>query len=355
MNQSIALPGDVAVAFDHLAAYGAMAIAAASGLESVRIAWSDDLESQAIISGVTWEELAMAVRAHASSHARDNSWVMADQEIPPTWIPKANPKKSSVVSGLFSPRVIAMNSDGIAGWYNARLAELDRGTAELTDLDYAMIGALGIPSYWSPENAQDYGASRWEMKTRNRGEEFVRARLRRLAEAVAARPDPGVRNGLRGDDAVDEAGKNRYDSRTPTGLMSPKKTDNARAWCAMWGISLTRVIHHPRRPSATAAHIGRASAGYFCLPVMATFWPVGRLCTVLRSTHLQTAATENLTPTQAAANSLPAGSDVLTSWEWLTARGVSAVMRFPVHRTNNPNAPEKWLERGERLDPRSQR
>lgn len=59
--------------------------------------------------------------------------------------------------------------------------------------DYRYFGALGQPSYWSGEQTNhslrsDFGASRWEMVTRNKGQEFIGGRLFPLAQKVAARP-----------------------------------------------------------------------------------------------------------------------------------------------------------------------
>lgn len=75
------------------------------------------------------------------------------------------------------------------------------------------------------------------MVTRNQGQEFVQGRLLPLAQKVAERSVQAVQDGLMGKDIVDEAGKNSATSRTATGLHAPSKTDNARAWCALMGVS----------------------------------------------------------------------------------------------------------------------
>jgi CRISPR-associated protein Csb3 len=61
-----------------------------------------------------------------------------------------------------------------------------------------MIGALGEPAYWPTDRNADAGASRWEMKTRNQGAEFVGNRLVPLAQAVAARTIEQTLTGLTG-------------------------------------------------------------------------------------------------------------------------------------------------------------
>ena len=108
------------------------------------------------------------------------------------------------------------------------------------DIDLELIGALGEPAYWrfaSNGPRPDEGANRWEMKTRNRGEDFVRNRLRQLARIVADRDATAIVSGLTGHTVEDEAykGKRSDESRTATGLTSPRFTDSALAWCACGG------------------------------------------------------------------------------------------------------------------------
>jgi CRISPR-associated protein Csb3 len=347
MTPSITFPGDRFVAFDHLVAYGAAAIAQNSGVQSIRLGWTDSVESRLDMFGIEWPDLATLVKRHATRHASPDSWVGADGEIRPEL--KADPKKRNTVqSALFSPRVTGMNDQGISHWRDLRAKALDGLSGPLDLLDFLMIGSLGEPSYWSEnygQRQQDYGASRWEMKTRNKGEEFVGNRLRKLAATVKSMPIANVEAGLRGDEIFDVAGKSAGDSRTPTGLKAPQATDNARAWCALWGLSVMSVTHHRNQNTAslTTGHTGRHSSGYFYLPVMIRPWPLARLQTVLRSCELSAVADADLPESQASAG------DLLVSWNWLGARGVAEVIRFPVHRTNNANAPEKWIERGKAL------
>jgi CRISPR-associated protein Csb3 len=352
MTDTINFPGSIDVAFDHLAAYGAAAIAQAAPRDRVRLAWSDDREPRLSLSGVTWEQLAEAVHSHAVGHSQEASWIHADHPILPQWKLKPDPQQKVVVSALISPRDTPMGPIGIRAWYDAREAVLGDDPAALDPLDYDMIGALGAPSYWSSESDQprpDHGASRWEMKTRNGGQEFVGDMVRKLAHTVAERSIDDVELGLRGDATVDEIGANKATSRTPTGLKPPEATDNARAWCALWGLSLMRVTHRPKGASVTSSHFGWEGAGHFALPVTVVPWPLARLRTVLRSTHLLRVAGAGLDQQERPRGLRITPADRLASWDWLEARGVPAVVRFPVHRTDNPNAPEKWLNRGDVL------
>jgi CRISPR-associated protein Csb3 len=354
MTEGIALPGDVRVAFDHLVAYGAAAIARQQGERQTALEWSGGIEPRIHLHGVCLHDLASMINRHAADHTAPDSWVMADLEVEPVWQAKQGSGKA-VTTALFSPRVLGLNRLGVPVWRDARYACLDRLTSE-DYLDCALIGALGEPSYWSERDGRDnpdLGASRWEMKTRNRGEEFVGHRLRKVAEAVAHMKDGEVAGGLAGRTITDRVGKGASDSRTPTGLKPPAPTDNARAWCAFWGLSLMGVVHRASGASSTTAHFGNHRDGYFYLPVMTRPWPLGRLRTVLRSPELLAAASAGLR-SGLPARELGAGKKSLVgpvpAWAWLTARGASAVVRFPVHRSNNVNAPEKWAERGQVIE-----
>lgn len=338
MTQLI-LPGVDLNAFDHLAAYGIAAIVQAAGISSPRVAWTDELDPRPTLDGTDWESIGAAVHARAIALADPGSWVQADGAI------------AGTRTGLFSPRVKGMQRDEITAWYSRRHEALDRvGDTPSAMLDLDLIGALGEPSYWSFDRGEprpDYGASRWEMKTRNRGEEFISNRFRLLTAAVAARTTEQIVAGLRGDTVVDEVGKNRPDSRTPTGLMPPGPADNARAWCALWGISLFPVIHSRAGASRTAGHLGHHGTGSLYLPLMTRPWPIARLRSVLVSVQLRTAASAK----PASERTAVTRGEREVAWAWLTARGTSAVLRFPVFKSANASAPEKWAERGQRILP----
>lgn len=331
-HTGLTLPGVPTNAFDHLAAYGLLAILAAAG-HDVRLSWTDTMPHP-VLDGVGWNTAAEAVRAHAQRACRPESWVRADG-------------LGTDTSALFSPRIKAMAPDVIAKWYAQRQRFVDESDAD--DLDLAMIGALGEPSYWNDDHGSlrpDNGASRWEMKTRNRGEEFVTHRLRPLADVVANRDLAAVRDGLSGAALVDELGKNRIDSRTPTGLTSPAPTDNARAWCGLWGISFLPVFHRidtglRAEASRTAGHLGNRLRGTLYLPFLARPVPPARLGGIIVSQQLRLAA-------MAATTHEPQRrrADVLAAGTWLSDRGVIAVAHFPVFRSTNASAPEKWARPG---------
>lgn len=323
------LPGDPYRAFDHLYAFGLAGILEDAGYRCT-LHWTD-LDPHPVLTGVDWDTAARAVHAHATRATQSDSWVQADGHGPHT-------------AALFSPRVKPMRPEL---WFAQRYQALDQAD-DLSALDLAMIGALGEPSYWNDDRGEarpDNGATRWEMKTRNRGEEFVGNRLRKLAASVSARTPEAIRDGLSAVTLVDEAGGNKPDSRTPTGLAIPGPTDNARAWCALWGISFLPVSHRtdssPRAESSrVAGHIGSRLGGTFYLPFIEQSVPLARLRNVIRSGQLRAVA-------QAfSALHAPPPSRTIGDRAWLTDRGVVAVALFPVHRSDNANAPERWAQPG---------
>lgn len=337
----IELPGQEHNAFDHLTAYGLAAILEGSAPARIRLGWTDTLEPRLRLSGADWDTVGDVVHAHAVAHTQAHSWV------------QSNGVNAGVSRGLFSPRVKAMSPAEMAAWYGAREAAIDAIDGQSAALDRCLIGALGAPSYWSFEYGgprPDHGASRWEMKTRNRGAEFVGNRLRPLAAAVASRTPAQVADGLSGTTTVDEVGKNQDDSRTPTGLMPPGVTDNARAWCALWGLSLLPIIHDTTGVSHTAGHLGEPGRGCFYLPIMTRMWPMARLKNVLATRQLLLAATTGLDASGRAVMHV-SDTERQAAWAWLLARGAPAVIRFPVHRSANGKAPERWAQQGFRILP----
>ncbi|SFU16301.1 hypothetical protein [Arthrobacter sp. ov118] len=320
---TLQLPGEINTAFDHLAAYGLAAILERSGAASPRIAWNDYLDSNPRLErALPWEQAARAVKAHADSATQPDSWV------------QQNADNGGRPTALFSPRVKTMREPEISQWYGLRYAAIDRIEPEQR-LDLEFIGALGEPAYWTADRGDsrpDHGASRWEMKARNRGEEFVGNRLRLLAGSVAQRDVETIARGLRGDGIFSEDASPSAD-RTPTGLMAPGPADKARAWCALWGLSLTAVAHRSQSPitlSGTAGHFGSYLRGSFYLPVMAVPLPLTRLRSILYSDQLRQAAMVEDRGASA----------------WLREQGVFAVAVFPVFRSSNESAPERWAQRG---------
>ena len=200
--------------------------------------------------------------------------------------------------------------------------------------DLELMGGLGEPSYWWSK--VDGGASRWEMKTRQNYQNFVHDRLRGLAEIVATRDGESIRSGLVGEVVIDEAyaKESSEKSRTATGLTSPRFTDSALAWCALWGISSFPVIHRLAGASVTAGAepIGEFTPTHLVLPVLVGPHSLGRWRAMVVSEQV-IQAVEKAEPAVAAR---PARA-------WLVAHGARAILTFRVNVSDNPNAPERSL------------
>lgn len=315
--------------FSHAVLWGAGAIAAQAH-PGVRLGWEGGLTKAGVLYGISADDLASAVVAHAEAATGEDHWVQA-------------PLPHEKNRGLFSPRIKGLPGEG--AWRElaaARGHHVDALRRRDAVLDLRLIAALGEPSSWHVDKGQprqDRGASRLEMQPRNQGSEFVGTRLRSLSEAVAARSADAVRDGLTGAARIDEAGKDKPDSRSAANLMPPRATDNALAWAAMWGLSSTTVAHRTHEQSRTATHLPRRRddglgdevlAGHFAAPFWAGRWTTARLRAVLGSAQLAAAGRAQLGE--------PPDAEART---WLRERGTVGVLVFPVHTYGSVSSPER--------------
>ena len=329
----------------HLALYGLATIVEQGGIDGVRLSWTDGMASRPVLTApqATPETIGEIVRAHAAQHCTPESW------------PSQRFNGGNKPRGLMSPRLSTITTtDGWRSLQQQRHDVLDKLTQEWALLDLRLIAALGEPSYWSfnrqGQSYQDDGASRLEMQPRQQGSEFVGNRIRPLAAAVAARTAAAVSDGLLGLSVRDEIGEDASTSRTPTGFASPGPTDNAVAWCAVWGISQFPIAHRIRIRvpggregfAVTTGHIGRGIAGYFYVPVWDGQWRTARLRSIVASGQLGRFARTGM-PSQEGLTDAPAAG------RWLASRGVDAVVRFTVERHGSDSAPERRAALGELL------
>lgn len=319
----LVLSGNLETALIHFALIGLASILQDQGAQHVRIGWQDGAMAQPI---VTWQgpEAGQAVLAHALQHANPESWVQA--MLPP-------PEDAH---GLFSPRIKAPAST--QGWQAVEDARESYLAGDLSALDHRMIVNLGEPGYWVEDKGQprpDSSASRWEMKTRNRGEEFIGQRLAPLATEVATWSPDSIANGLTGTTVRDAVGSNAVDSRTPTGLSSPGPTDNALAWCALWGISAFTLVPQVSGMSATAGAVppGRNYPDFLAVPVTDIPCSLAMWRGLARSHELLNSFSKDPLVTAQARQSLG-------------QRGVIGACTFPMHASDNKSAPERSLLSG---------
>nr|KOY49549.1 hypothetical protein ISGA_09565 [Gordonia sp. NB41Y] len=331
----IILAGPYTSALTHFAGFGLTSILEEARCHGLRLRWSEDPEPRMSIRGP--DDMAGSfgevVRDHARRHAEVRSWVQQ--------VATVQRGKKSVEVGLFSPRIAAPES--AHAWeelYAKRRAALDDPINQ-SWLDARMLQALGEPAYWQfgTKNAQyDGGASRWEMKTRNRGEDFVRNRLAHLAQVVESR-EPDVIEKAFTDAAVDDSAR-KPDSRTGTGLVPPGPVDDAVAWCALWGISAFRL--YPRLTGVAitpgAWPTDRVHPGLMALPMHTTLQTPAKLRRVLRSQDFSTSAFGD-----------PEGRDGITvvgARERLVRQGIRGIVKFPIRKAGSSSAPERQVLSG---------
>ena len=340
------LAGELTSALAHFAAVGLAAILvdselhSGSGDASAKTWWSDVIPARPLLS-TTLDEVAVGevVRLHAARHTHADSWVQARVR-----------EGSRAGSGLFSPRLKSGPLSEIATFDAERQAALAASEARgaMSELDWRMLGALGEPAWWrcaEKESTPDSGASRWEMKTRNRGEEFVLNRLSPLAECVARRSAEEVWSGLSGRTVTDELGRGPS-SRTSTGLTPPGPADSAVAWCALWGLSVLSIAHvsaSEGRERGMSQSPGtwprnRVHPVLACLPAYTSPVSSARVRSVMSSARFDVAAFGDVRQL---------GEDVLGARTWLSQQGVRALVKFRIHKGGSDSAPERWLLGGE--------
>ena len=336
----IRVPSDTNDFFDLFFVIGLSQILEAAAGAPVALHW-DALSPDAVIEGAgDLTEAAGLVHEHARRHAGTETWVGAvgDQE--------------GRTRGVLSPRVGRFGDAAAWRHWQAERHRVIDTIAPEDGADLRFVGGLGEPAYWCVGRTgpqPERGASEWEMKTRNRGEEFVQNRLHDLARRVSARDAKAVESGLLGATTVDEAGKNSVTSRTPTGLRPPGITDNARAWCALWGLSAFPV--RPVAPTATvtapysrtAAAPREPGARLVGVPVVSAPVTLASYRAIVRGAHLAEVtshAARNVLGVQGD-NDAP---DVNVGKTWLRAHRVEGVTVGRKVFSDNANAPEPWLE-----------
>jgi CRISPR-associated protein Csb3 len=333
MTRLVLAGSDSRVLLSHLALYGLGAILEEAGA-TPRLGWTSGMDPRPAVhdAGSTPAEVAVAVRAHAARRAEPGAWVSRT-------LPDKGKRR-----GLMSPRLTTLSiPEGWRDLEERRNDTIDEVTAQRAELDLRMLGALGRPAYWrmyQRQRRQDDGASRWEMQPRNQGSEFVGTRLSPLAQAVAARSDVQVLDGLTGAAPIDEVGHGKADSRTPTGLAAPGPTDNALAWCALWGLSQFPLALRVWHTAITSGHVGSAGAGWFHTLTWRGGWRMARLRSMLASQQSRQVAESQVldrSDDRPVAGALGDGA----ARSWLAARGVTAVLCFPVSRHGSDSAPER--------------
>lgn len=320
----VTVTGSHLSALTHFAGYGLAGILADAGAGRVRLCWSDAARPRlTVASDLSRDEVGEAVRRHAEAAVVEGSWLNA------------------VIDGgsragfrLYSPRFKPPELDEWESIMRQRDERFPGG-----HLDAEMIVGLGEPAWWrqAEGDSPDSGASRWEMKTRNKGAEVIADRLAPLAREVSGWVSAAIVDGIEGLRVDDAVGKGASDSRSATGFRQPGPTDNALAWCALWGIAATRPV---RRAAGMAQTAGtsprrRTHPTVAALPV----WTVPVSLTVVRRV-LVSSVFDVAAFTEDPVTRAPAVRR-LSVW------GVRGIVRFPILKTGSSSAPERQILTGE--------
>ncbi len=336
------LAGADTSALTHFALYGLANIVESETAHTVLLRWNPETRTAELhLDALHHDDIGQAVHAHATRCAEQASWLHARVD-----------HGGRPNTAAFSPRIKLADTD--EEWrtlQNVRTTHLDRLLDTDAYMDLAMIGGLGEPAHWrfvSKERRPDHGASRWEMKTRNQGEEFVGQRLLPMAEAVAARTPEAILDGLTGKTIIDELAGRKPNSQTATGFTRPATTDCAVAWCALWGITNFPTIHRISAISRTpAAFPGRVlHPTKMVLPIITNPITTARVRTILVSEALDTIA-DHLIGRPTDDHDEPDTTGAEAASKWLEARGIPAVMLFPIQKVGSDAAPQRIVLAGQ--------
>lgn len=354
----IKITGDHQTLLTHAVLWGTASILAdALGSSRIRAGWVDEdgatvlLNPVAVIDveGSSLLEVGQIIQGLALRVSSSDQWAAQL-----TWQAPKDPSVSLLTPRTGLPTFKTFTEEAMAWWQ--QLEDRRSSTvAALTPFEQDMVRGLGERSWWLSETTglrTDLGASPWEMKTRNRGEEFLKNRFLPLAEEISRWDPEKIVGGLTGASRDDTVGKNKAGSHTATGFSPLGPCDNALAWCALWVIGLMPPVHRTQpgnpqgkgllrpRPSAYAGRVAgyQSSDGQERLVVTMP----EKLVSPERWARLQRSAALSRIPprkdteptAQAAAQSM------------LRQQGVAANVLFDVSRSDNRSAPERRAETG---------
>ena len=345
---TLTIAGDYTSALTHFALYGLSLMVEQKHPGAVTVGWSQEGQPRAQMhaEGMSEEEIAECVHSYVSSLAADGSWVNVDQSY--------GAGKESAVFSPFSPRIRGIDvekyPDNWASHQKTRQAHLDALMERDDQLSLLWIAGLGESAYWRFESKAprpDHGASRWEMKTRNRGQEFVKDRLRPMCADLATWEPSAMLSGITGQTLYDSL-DDKPESRTGTGFTVPQPTDTALAFCALVGIANFPVIHQIHRIGVTpgAYPYNALHPRLMVLPVSSSGRVTpARLRTVLRSHAYRRVVDE----VGKAADGGFFMSELADEKAILREKGVQAFVVFPIAKVGSDSAPERQVLKGSAL------
>ncbi|VWX48752.1 conserved hypothetical protein [Micrococcus sp. 116] len=324
-TEPVTLAGTWDVLLSHTALLGAaMIVEEELGAGAVRLRWTDEPDSRPQLCGAGLDAAALGglIHRHATRHVQD----------PRGWLCSTD----AVAGSLFSARTKMPASEH--GWVDL-LHDRIEVARPLRGLDSALVVGLGERAWWHRTSKlfrPDHGAAAWEMRTRNKGMEFIAHSLLPTGRAVAGRAVEAVTSGLLGTTVEDEPGKNKPDSRTATGMAPLGPVDAARAWVGLWALAALPVWADSHGRSVSSAHIParRESLARLLMPVPTSWVTVARMQAALRSRYLLVAGEDATGPSLGSAETTAAQA-ILEEW------GFAQILSFPVNVTGSASAPER--------------
>lgn len=347
---TIFLGGPIRSALIHFALYGLADIASTRFGRGVTLGWTEEQQPRPWVDvpSAAPEEIAEAVRDAAST------------DTPRTWSSVSINYANTAVASPFAPRIKAIDPDKHPEDWNKHQRARHDGTDQLLDHgDFAelrFVAALGEASYWHIANNSrqpDLGASRWEMKTRNQGEEFVTHRYGPLCREISSWSSDQALEGLTGSEVRDPLGKNNQDSRSSTGFTRPSPADNALVFCALRGIAEFPLARRLSKINATpGAWPDRViHPRSMLIPVPTEPVTLARLRSLLVSEQLamlHKGIMNGASDTQGSLHDEATSAlDLDAARKWFAARRCRAVIRFPILKTGSSLAPERQVLDGE--------
>lgn len=336
MTHTITLAGDITSGLSYFALLGAARIARSLSEDTVTLHWSQASQPQPVLStsNVSLTELATEV------HRLAKDWAAG-------WT-KARANYGSGQFSPFSPRFKAIDSnkypDDWVTHQEVRHAVMDELESKGDILALDFIHSLGEAAYWRFDRKAprpDHGASRWEMKTRNQGQEFVQDRFHLLCIELSDWSVKDVEESITGNRVVDSLSKGHLNSRTSTGLTPPGPADVALTFVALLGMIYFPLFHRTSlislTPCAYPTDVLHPFRAVFPVPVIPL--TPERLENVIISadwSHVVEALGPKERPEESKAD-----ATLLKRW------GIPAAVVFPIRKSGSDNAPERNFEKGE--------
>ena len=338
MKHTITVAGDITSGLSHFALAGLSILARSLTYSNIVTFWNQDSTPRGILEmdDVDPESLAEETQRLAAQWA--DGWTSA---------------RVTYAEGTFSPfspRFKPIDPKKHPNdWIEHQLART-RNLDELFEQDgmlgLQLIQGLGEAAYWRFEGKDprpDHGASRWEMKTRNRGEEFVSHKLFKYVVKLTEWTPEKILSGITGESTEDPFGKE--DSRTPSGFTPPGQTDLALAFVALLGIGQFPLTPRIEKMAVTPGAYPNSDLH----PKVAVL-PVSTVRITPERFESLVLSKDWAIITQAlGARTLNRECDT-SGFEETSSRmkqyGVPGAAVFRIHRGGSPTAPERYFEKG---------